>query len=130
MKSSEGPVAVENKLGWLLSGPTDSRETNLSTACLVINGVPNNLKYNEQDDVLVSSLREFWEIESLGIAPPTAEGLNSRQFTPRISFKDNRYSVSLPWRLDHPEVPSHLSLCEGRLKSLLHKLQWNPEVFC
>ena len=30
--------------------------------------------------------------------------------------------------MDHSEVPSHLSLCEGRLKSLLHKLQWNPEV--
>ena len=26
-KSSEGPVAVDSKLGWLLSGPIDSGET-------------------------------------------------------------------------------------------------------
>ena len=63
MKSSEGPVAVESKLGWLLSGPSDSREVNLSTTCLAINGVPNNSRYDEQDDFLV---------KSLGITLPTA----------------------------------------------------------
>ena len=47
VKSSERQVAVESKLGWLLSGPIDSCEMNLSTACLEINGVPNNPKYDE-----------------------------------------------------------------------------------
>ena len=127
VKSSEGPVAVDSKLGWLLSGPIDSRETNLSSTCLAINGVPNNPRYDEHDDVLVGILKEFWEVESLGIAP-LDEGSTSNQFPSRISFEDNQYSVSLPWRLDHSVVPSHLSLCEGRLKSLLCRLQWNPEV--
>ena len=69
-----------------------------------------------------------WKVESLGITPPSTEGLNFTQFLPRISFKNNRYSVSLPWRLDHPEVHSHLSMCEGRLRSLLHRLKGCPEA--
>ena len=56
VKSSEGPVAVESKLGWLLSAPVDSRVVNLSTTYLAINGVPNNPNYDEQDDALVKSL--------------------------------------------------------------------------
>ena len=70
VKSSNGPVAVESKLEWLLSGPTDSHKTNVSTACTVINGIPNSPRFDEQNDGVVSSLREFWEVESLGIAPP------------------------------------------------------------
>ena len=49
-------------------------------------------------------------------------------FPPRISFHNNQYSVSLLGKLDHPEVPCHLSLCEGRLKSLLCKFQGCPEI--
>ena len=38
------------------------------------------------------------------------------------------YTVNLPWKLDHPEIPSHLSLCESHLKGLFCKLQLNPEM--
>ena len=77
---------------------------------------------------MIKSLQEFWEVKSLGITFPAAERSNSTQFPLAISFKGNGYSVSLPWRLDHPEVHNHLLMCEGRLKSLLCKLQGNPEV--
>jgi len=42
----------------------------ISSTCLVINGVPSNPRFDAQDDALVSSLQKFWEVESLGIAPP------------------------------------------------------------
>ena len=29
---------------------------------------------------------------------------------------------------DHPKIPEHLSLCEDCLKSLLRRLQTNPEM--
>ena len=78
--------------------------------------------------MLISFLRDFWDLESLGIAPPLADTCVSSLFPPAISFCDNRYFVSLPWKPDHPEVPDHLSLCEGRLKSLIKGLQSNPRI--
>ena len=34
----------------------------------------------------------------------------------------------MPWKLDYPEIPNHLSLCESRLKGLFRKLQSSPEM--
>ena len=48
VKSSEGPVAVDSKLGWFLSRPIDSHEMDVSHTCLVIRGVPANLRFDEK----------------------------------------------------------------------------------
>ena len=36
--------------------------------------------------------------------------------------------MNLPWKYDHAEIPNHLVLCEGRLRSLLRKLQLKPDL--
>ena len=95
------------------------KQNNVIHACVVIRGVPVNPTFNSKNDVLVKSLREFWNVESLGILSPTKEDATISSFPPRVSFHNNRYSVSLSWKSDHPEIPNHLSLCESRLKSLL-----------
>ena len=124
VRAQEGPTAVSSKLGWLLSGPINSIEANLvSHACMVISGIPTNPIIDEKgDSTLVTSLRDFWELESLNIAHSPADSCESSLFPPSISFHDDRYFVSLPWKPDHPEVPEHLSLCEGHLKSLYRGL--------
>ena len=128
-KSSEGPAAVSSKLGWLLSGPIDSHEASVvSHTCTVINGTPDNPMFNEKGDALINSLREFWNVESLGILDRSTEDSLTSSFPPKITFQNNRYSVNLPWKLDHPEIPNHLSLCESRLKGLFRKLQSSPEM--
>ena len=66
VKLSEGPAAVNSKLGWLLSGPIDSHEANVvSHTRTVINGVLDNPMFNNKGDALIYSLREFWNVESL-----------------------------------------------------------------
>ena len=118
VKSTEGPVAVDR----------DSHETNdVSHACMVISWIPANPIFDEKNDILVNSLRQFWNVESLGILNHSAEASTASSFSPKISFHNNRYSVSLPWKLDHLEIPNHLSLCESCLKGLLCKLQSSPE---
>ena len=116
-------MAVDSKLGWFLSGPIDSGETN--HACVVISGVPVNQTFDSKNNVLVKSLCEFWNVEFLS---PTKEDATISSFPPRISFHNNRYSVSLPWKSDHPEIPNYLSLCESHLKCLFHILQSSPEM--
>ena len=94
IKSTEGPVAVDSKLGWLLSGPVDSSETNdVSHACMVVSGIPANPIFDEKNDILVNSLRQFWNVESLGILNHSAEASTASSFPPKISFHNNRYSV-------------------------------------
>ena len=67
VRGDHGPVAVNSKLGWLLSGAVDTMEARqISHAHVVITGDPAN-PLQEDDDVLVDSLRRFWEVESFGI---------------------------------------------------------------
>ena len=129
VKADEGPVAVNSKLGWLLSGPMDSHEAHqVFHSNVVISGAPTNPTYGVRDDALVNALRRFWEDESLGIVDTPADIVNPNSFMLPISFRDGRYVVSLPWKCDHADVPNHLVLCEGRLKSLLRKLRLKPDL--
>ena len=128
VKADEGPVAVNSKLGWLLSGPMDSEEVHsVSHSNVVISGTLANATCDTSDDALFKCLREFWEVESLGIVdPPNTVTPNS--FVPSILFGDKHYTVKLPWKCDHAEIPDHLVLCKGRLRSLLRKLQLKPDL--
>ena len=60
-------VAIHTKLGWVLSGPTRSRELDqcsMNQHVLRVDTQQNNSK--SRDD----RLRSFWDFESLGIHEP------------------------------------------------------------
>jgi len=126
IREEDGLVAVNSKLGWLLSGPVDSLDIgDLSHVNVVISGISNSQVSGDRDDVLYKSLREFWELESLSIVDVPVK---VSSFVPSISFNDNRYSITLPWKDDHVEIPDHLTLCESRLRGLLHRLRSTPDL--
>ena len=54
-----------------------------------MNKIPNSPRFDAKDDALVSILHKSWDVESLGIALPMKEDLDSSLFPPRISFHDN-----------------------------------------
>ena len=64
-----GPVALESKLGWILSGAAETNESvydeEPSTANIILQetvvGAPVS------DDQLLSTVEKFWETESIGI---------------------------------------------------------------
>ena len=128
VKAEEGPVAVQSKLGWLLSGPIDSGEAyQVSHSNVVISGVPANA-HDVGDDTIFKALRDFWEVESLGIVDTPVTTVNPNSFMLSISYQEGRYTVNLPWKYDHADVPNHLVMCESRLRSLLRKLQHKPDL--
>ena len=65
---------------------------------------------------LDDQLKQFWELESLGI--PTIETPVYEKFLQQIRFDGNRYEVSLPWKEHHPSLPDHYELCEKRLGTM------------
>ena len=45
-----------------------------------------------------------------------------------IAFTGDRYSVSLPWKIGHKDLPSNYDIYYSRLQGLLMKLKKDPET--
>ena len=75
---------------------------------------------------LDDQLRQFWELESLGIVKE--ESSVYEKFVQKIFFDGQRYQVSLPWRENHPPLPDHFELCRKRLTGLLKRLKQTPQL--
>ena len=111
-----GPVAVETKLGWVLSGPVNSNMTDGNNATvLTVYTLHISIGPDEQLD---KTLQAFWELKSLGIDPDNSTLLNHPTLI--VKLKDGRYEVSLPWREFHQLLPDNYNLSLIRLKGLLH----------
>ena len=95
---------------------------------VVISRASTSMLCDDKNDALHNSLRDFWELESLGIIDMPVKLTTSTSFVPSISFIENHYSISLPWKDDHAEIPDHLTLCESQLRSLLRRLQNTPDL--
>ena len=120
-RGQSGPVAIETKVGWVLSGPAtlvggQDHPTTLVTHTLHVNCLKR----------LESQLRSFWDIESLGIVKEGDVVLDN--FEERIVFQEGRYEVPLPWKTSQPDLPDNYQLCYRRLMSLLRRLRQNPEI--
>ena len=127
VRGEHGPIAIETKLGWVLSGPipeeiqVNRQQSNL-VATHVLKSAVNPVDVT--DETLDGNLRTFWELESLGIKPRTLY----EEFQEQISFKNNRYEVHLPWKTPHPSLPDNYELSRKRLENLLKRLRQEPEV--
>ena len=117
---NDGPVAVGTKLGWVLSGPAPVADHSLLTSTHIL-----RIDSREEEN-LNSTLRAFWELESLGISS-TGPSVH-QEFKENISFKDGRYEVCLPWKEQHPILTDNYSLSLKRLQSLLCRLHQTPDI--
>ena len=109
----------------MLSGPVDSAPEAFvltSTHTLRIES-----RLLPPDDVhLDSQLQKFWDLETLGIQDHEPSVYD--EFMKKISFKDSRYEVHLPWKEPHQPLGDHYQLSLNRLTSLLQCLRRSPEV--
>ena len=124
IQGQAGPVAVETKLGWVLSGPVNSNMTDGNNATvLTVHTLHIGTGPDEQLD---KTLQAFWELESFGIDPDNSTLPNHP--TLAVKLKDGRYEVSLPWREFHQPLPDNYNLSLRRLKGLLQRLRRDPKI--
>ncbi|MCG8626064.1 MAG: hypothetical protein MJE68_29215, partial [Proteobacteria bacterium] len=121
---SRGPMAIETRLGWILSGPVDPQVTN--TVLSVCSTHTLTVEVCATDAALHDQLKKFWELESLGVANNETSVYD--KFVQKITFDGSRYEVCLPWNPNHSPLPDHFELCQKWLSSLLRRLRQNPTL--
>ena len=122
-----GPVALETSLGWVLSGAvpdapsTESTQVNITTLCVDTEKCPNLSDRAPEWRELEEKLTQFWDLESIGIKSEELSVYD--KFKRDISFNNERYEVTLPWKHNHPTLPDNLNLCQARLTGLVRQLK-------
>ena len=124
-RGREGPVAIETRLGWILSGPVfnceqETPSTGLMTYALRVDALC--LETQKLDD----TLKSFWELESFGV--PSIDRSLYDEFREKIKLRDGRYEVSLPWKTPRPILPTNFNLSLKRLKGLLTRLRSEKDI--
>ena len=124
------PVAVETKLGWVLSGPLKGERDRVSTNVNFVNcrKVDEKLEFKKAEGLesLEQSVKKLWDLETVGIqnkGNDVHEALKDE-----ISFNGERYVVGLPWKEGHKQLPSNYYNSLKRLKGQIHKLQQDPDT--
>ena len=118
----DGPTAVQSKIGFLLSGPfmSTSSSTTKDFIMNVISTPPSS-----------EDFERFWKLESIGIQPSKEEQVSSYlelYKTNCINFNDGRYTASLPWKPDHPELPDNYNITLRRTQNTICRLREKPAM--
>ncbi|GFW49870.1 integrase catalytic domain-containing protein [Trichonephila clavipes] len=85
-----------------------------------------------RDSDLNTTLRSFWELESIGVKNENCsseEDVSFEMFKQRVHFKNGRYEVELPWKRDSNELSDNFSLAKRRLGSLMRKMQRDKVLY-
>ena len=69
-RCEDGPVAIDTRLGWVLSGPVPRMKKPKSTTNLMITHTLHVATTAGETDTLNETLHSFWELESLGVKQP------------------------------------------------------------
>ncbi len=127
--SCREPVAMETKVGWVLSGPASSHSTEPTTAAhaTVTNADLNNL------------LSQFWAMDVLGVKSDESSELSTNdmrvmtEFTNNLIYNGTSYTTRLVYKINHPPLPNNYYTALARLKGVERSLKRDPlkaEAYC
>ena len=117
---AEGLAAQESVFGWVLSG-----------SCQASSSSPLSHQLLCMCDTSDSTLRSFWELESIGITCEDGSSGTSdilATFNESVRLKDRRYEVSLPWKENAAKLVSNEAAARARLFSLQRRLDKSPSL--
>ena len=120
------PVAVQTKLGWVLSGPLKGKvvASHNNVNVNLIHDRPTNL-HVDSSARLNDEVQKLWDLEAIGIRSTDEV---HEELLDNISFNGERYSVKLPWKVGHKPLPSNFQNSFCRLKGQLRKLKKEPHI--
>ena len=125
---SDGLVLLDSVFGWVLSGVVDSDgvQGEVNPVCSQL------LTFSDMHE---TTIRSFWDLESIGISPKEDCVDNHpvlQDFEKSVQYNEEsgRYQVKLPWRSDVQglELRHGEGVAGQRLDSLNRKLNRNPDL--
>ena len=121
-----GLVAIQSSFGWLVNGPfTFNRKQNVSVN-LITNHVLKVQCEVTEEKKLSNILHKFYDLDTIGIAENETSVYDESK--DQIKLENSRYTVKLPFKENHPEIPDNYNLCKGRLKTLKRRLGKNSSL--
>ena len=121
---TEGLVAVNSKLGWLLSGPL-KHETRENKAAVMMS-MHSMVSLQNDTETLNSKVEKFWDMDTLGIKEDEKSVYD--KCMEAVKFVDGRYEVHYPFKENHPLIEDNYTLSLARLKALKLKLDRDPKL--
>ncbi|XP_054717382.1 uncharacterized protein LOC129226778 [Uloborus diversus] len=114
----------DSVFGWIPTGVLDEIKPSVSYAqCHLIRDF----------DELNNNLKQFWELESIGIKHEDSKLLEEDQaqniFDRTVRFVKDRYEVELPWKRDWKELKDNFNIAKQRLEGLQRKFYRNEELY-
>ena len=129
-------VLLPSIFGYILTGSYKDKTSVdevkvVSILKLAITPVENYLEHPstiENIKTSPSEMESLWSMDHLGICDTEMnnqdkEVLKNFENTVTYSETENQYIVSLPWKVNHPQLPSNFGLALNRLKSLCRKFE-------
>ncbi len=114
-----GPTAVSSKFGYLLSGPR-YEGSDASTPPTTVLSVLTDSRMEEK------IMSQYWDLETIGIKEDTSIVSKNDEFEnyrdTHLRFENGTYTASLPWREDHPPLPSNYAICRARTRAMVRRL--------
>ncbi|CAB4000960.1 Hypothetical predicted protein, partial [Paramuricea clavata] len=110
---ADEPVAVQTRLGWVLSGPMKVSGSGNETNSMHVVDVNFLVQDNSSCTKLDESIHRLWDFETLGIRQ---EDEVHESLKDSIKFNGTRCSVKLPWKEGHSALPSNYNISLKRLK--------------
>ena len=111
-----GPTAVESKIGYLLSGPTTGCNKKLPPTLMM-----NIMTSHSAEEV---DLERFWKVES----DQTHDSYMAVYQSASITFQDGKYFAKLPWKHNHPVLPTNKEIAERRTQQVILCLKRDPDL--
>lgn len=135
----DGLNLLGSKLGWILSGWTQSEDSSASENSLA------ELTYSSSqlaawflDSTKIEdnfskepNLEDFWKIETIRIKESPAISDDDKaisEFNKSIQMVHERYQECWPRREKIPDLPDNYNLAYGRLSCVAKRLRENPEM--
>ena len=80
------------------------------------------------------NLEKFWEIENVGAEDPQKPEVTSLQEVMKnyqdsnIRLDDNKFIAKLPWKDDHPELPTNENIARKRTQGVIQRLRRDQKM--
>ena len=119
---SSGPFVSETKLGWVIYGAIDSKNSARTRPVLMMKASSYDEEVIQELSELRQEVHDYCEMEAFGVAAgklmSEADMRALAILENTISFHDGHYHIGLLWKTDNEVLPDNYDMAAKRLANL------------